>query len=80
MLDFAKDQKLWEHVRTSDDFARHRKEIKELYDHFFDEPPRVSTFKEIYTVNDPSAWKRLFQLMSSAMMSQAPFWKSSRAR
>ena len=69
MLDFAKDQKLWEHVRTSDDFARHRKEIKELYDHFFDEPPRVSTFKEIYTVNDPSAWKRLFQLMSSAMMS-----------
>lgn len=69
MLDFAKDQKLWERVRTSDDFARHRKEIKELYDHFFEEPPRVSTFKEIYTLNDPSAWNRLFQLMSSAMMS-----------
>ena len=31
MLDFFKDKSLWDRVRESDDFARHRKDIEEIY-------------------------------------------------
>ena len=35
MLDFAKDKKFWENVRTSNDYAQHRQEILDLYKESF---------------------------------------------
>ena len=42
MFDIARDPKLWEKVRTDEAFARHRREIKALYDKTFQKKPRVS--------------------------------------
>ena len=40
MLDFARDKRLWEKIRTSDEFIQHRKEVKELYEKAFKTEPR----------------------------------------
>ena len=70
MLDFAKDKKLWEKVRTSDEFAQHRQEIKELYNKAFQSPPRSHTAKEILENNDHGLWRLQFDhLQSSAVLS-----------
>ena len=34
MLDFFKDKALWDKVRTSDDYARHRIDIEKMYKKF----------------------------------------------
>ena len=39
MLDFAKDKKFWERVRTSGEFEQHRRELYELYEKAFAVPP-----------------------------------------
>ena len=69
MLDFAKDKKLWEKIRTSDDFKRHREEAKALYDKNFTSEPRISTYHEFITHEDSNFMKRIFQLQASAIMS-----------
>ena len=68
MLDFAKEKELWDNVRNSDDFARHRKEIKAVYDGAFIEQPRPHTAKEILEKNDHLYFRKLSQLQSSALM------------
>ena len=71
MLDFAKDKKFWDYVRESDDFARHRREIKEKYDWAFEERPRLITYDGYFERGeDKMLWYRqLFQLQSSAILS-----------
>ena len=71
MLDFAKDKKFWDYVRESDDFARHRKEIKEKYDWAFEEKPQIMTYATYFGKGDQgNIWYRqLFQLQSAALMS-----------
>ncbi len=70
MLDFARDKGFWEHVRTSEEFAQHRKEIKELYDTAFGkEKPRPHTADEILNENDKGIWRLQFDhLQSSAIL------------
>ncbi|MBQ8163159.1 MAG: heparinase II/III family protein [Clostridia bacterium] len=69
MLDFAKDKKLWDNVRTSPDFARHRKEIKEKYDVSFEIAPRTMTASEVFSLDDHGTYfRRLGQLQSSALL------------
>ena len=73
MLDFAKDKKLWDRVRTSDDFARHRQVIKEKYDNAFKEEMHTLNYSEIFgkksDVYGGVYMRRLFRLQSSALMS-----------
>ncbi|MBQ9744552.1 MAG: heparinase II/III family protein [Clostridia bacterium] len=70
MLDFAKNKSLWDRVRTSDDYAQHRREIKEIYDEAFDEAPRPHSVEEIIENNDHGLWHKQFQqLQSSALLS-----------
>ncbi|MBR2024325.1 MAG: hypothetical protein IKA02_00785 [Clostridia bacterium] len=70
MLDFALDKKLWEKVRSSEEFSQHRKEIKELYDKSFKEEPRAHTVEEILNNNDKGLWRLQFDhLQSAALMS-----------
>ena len=71
MLDFAKERSFWDHVRESDEFARHRKEIKEKYDWAFKEKPQLMSYDTYFGKGDQgNLWYRqLFQLQSSAMMS-----------
>ena len=71
MLDFARDKAFWERVRTSDEFAQHRREVKELYDTSFGkEKPRPHTADEILNENDRGIWRLQFDhLQSSALMS-----------
>ena len=38
MLAFAKDKALWERVRTSPDFERHRREVLEKYEQVWQVP------------------------------------------
>ena len=70
MLDFAKDKKLWDRVRESDDFARHRQEIEVLYKKAFTEEPRVHSVREILSGgNEDNVWHvQLTQLESAALM------------
>lgn len=70
MLDFACDKRLWERVRSSEEFSWHRKEIKELYDEAFKEEPRSHSAEEILNNNDRGLWRKQFDhLQSSAIMS-----------
>ena len=70
MLDFAKDKKLWENVRVSDDFARHREEILAKYQKSFDVEPAPHTVEEILDKDDHGKWARsLNQLQTSALLS-----------
>ena len=71
MLEFAKDKSFWDHVRTSDEFARHRKEVKEKYDWAFKESPALMTYSTYFGKGDQgNLWYRqLFQLQTSALMS-----------
>ena len=70
MFDLSKDKNLWERVRTSPDYARHRKEIKEKYDWAFAQgPARQLTYTEIVTNDDHGHYfARFFQLYTSAVM------------
>ncbi len=68
MLDFAKDKELWTRVRESEDFARHRREIKKVYDNNFVEAPRAHTAEEILSKYDCKYFRKLAQLQSSALM------------
>lgn len=70
MLDFAKDKKLWERIRTSDDFAKHRNELLELYNEAFKEAPRAHSARDILENNDHGLWRKQFDhLQASALMS-----------
>lgn len=69
MLDFAKDKKLWEKVRESEAFARHRKDILEKYNAAFSHEVGAHTVEEILENEDNSRWCiRLNQLQSSALL------------
>ncbi len=69
MLDFAKDKKLWERVRTSDEFEQHRREIRELYDKAFEVEPRSHSAWDILDNNDNGLWRLQFDhLQASALM------------
>lgn len=69
MLDFAKDKRLWDRVRTSPDYEKHRREILAQYNEAFDESPRPHSVEEILSANDKGLWhKQLIQLESSALM------------
>lgn len=70
MLDFAKDKKLWERVRTSDEFAQHRGELLELYEKAFEQAPRHHSAKDVLETDDHGLWRLQFdQLQSSALLS-----------
>ena len=70
MLDFARDKKLWERVRVSDEFAQHRAELSELYKKSFATPPRSHSADDILAYNDHGLWRLQFDhLQSSALMS-----------
>ena len=71
MLDFAKERSFWDHVRESDEFLRHREEIKKKYDWAFEEKPQLMSYDTYFGKGDQgNLWYRqLFQLQSSAMMS-----------
>ena len=70
MLDFARDKRLWEKIRTSDEFIQHRKEVKELYEKAFKVEPRAHSAKEILENNDNGLWRLQFDhLQSSAILS-----------
>ena len=70
MLDFARDKSFWERVRTSEEFSRHRQELKELYDKAFKTPPRSHSAADILENNDHGLWRLQFDhLQSSALMS-----------
>ena len=70
MLDFARDNALWERVRADDSYAQHRREIKEIYDEAFTEAPRPHSVEEILENDDHGLWHRQFdQLQSSALLS-----------
>ena len=68
MLDFALDKKLWEKVRNSDEFAWHRKEIKELYEKAFTVKPRAHSAEEILNNNDNGLWRLQFDHLQSAAL------------
>ena len=69
MFERAKDKALWEKVRTSDDYARHREAIKASYDHFFEVPPSPHTAREILENNDHGKhFRHLCQLQSAALL------------
>ncbi|MBO5440749.1 MAG: heparinase II/III family protein [Clostridia bacterium] len=68
MLDFALDKKLWEKVRNSDEFAWHRKEIKELYEKAFTVEPRAHSAEEILNNNDNGLWRLQFDHLQSAAL------------
>lgn len=70
MLDFAKNKKFWERVRTSDEFAQHRQELKALYEKSFATPPRAHSADDVLNNNDHGLWRLQFDhLQSSALMS-----------
>ena len=70
MLDFAKEKSLWDNIRTSEDFARHREEIAKKYEDSFKIAPSAHTVEEILGKDDHGKWARsLNQLQSSALMS-----------
>ena len=68
MFDIAKDQSVWERVRTEKTFARHRKEIKELYDNAFEISPRPCSAKEILNNDDHQKYFRSLQQLQSATL------------
>ncbi len=69
MLDFFKDKALWDKVRNSEDFARHRVDIEEMYVKAFEKSPRPHSLEDILENNDRGLWHdQLMQLQSSAMM------------
>ena len=47
MLDFAKEKALWDNIRESEDFARHREEILAKYKESFTVEPSPHTVEEI---------------------------------
>ena len=70
MLEFAKDPKFWEKVRTSEEFKWHREEILELYEKAFQTEPRSHSADEILNNDDKGLWRLQFDhLQSSALLS-----------
>ena len=70
MLDFAKEKALWDNIRESEDFARHREEILAKYKASFEIEPSPHTVEEILGKDDHGKWARsLNQLQTSALMS-----------
>ncbi len=71
MLDFAKTKEFWDNISKSEDYARHRKEIKEKYDAAFAEAPAILSYHSyIKEETLEKLWLRqLFQLQSSAILS-----------
>lgn len=69
MLDFAKDKKFWEKVRTSDDYKRLRDDLKDEYEKHLKEPPRPRSAKEILNNEDHGTYFRnICQLEYTALM------------
>ena len=69
MFEIAKDPKVWERVRNDEAFARHREEIKKLYEKSYKKSPRASTAK--YVLNYPNAEggaDHFNQLQTSALL------------
>lgn len=70
MLDFAKDKKFWERVRTLDEFKWHRDEIKEIYNEAFKTEPRAHSARDILENDDKGLWRLQFDhLQSSCLLS-----------
>lgn len=70
MLDFAKSKELWDKVRESEEFAWHRKEIKEVYEKAFQTPPRAHSASDVLGNDDHGLWRLQFDhLQSSALLS-----------
>lgn len=68
MLDFARDKKLWERVRVSEEFAQHRREIEALYHEAFKTEPRSHSVEDILGANDHSLWRLQFDHLQSAAL------------
>ena len=69
MLDFAKEKALWDNIRESEDFARHREEILAKYKESFTVAPAPHTVEDILGKDDHGKWARsLNQLQTSALM------------
>lgn len=69
MLDFAKDKKFWERVRTSDDYKRLRDDLKDEYEKHQKEPARPRSAKEILKNEDHGTYFRnICQLQHTALM------------
>lgn len=70
MLEFAKDPKFWENVRTSDDYVRLRQDLKTEYDKYFNgQPIAPRTVFDVIKNNDHESYFRLInQLQYSALM------------
>ena len=69
MLNFACDSALWERVRTSPDFARHREELFALYEKAFKSPPRSHSAHDVINNDDHGLWRLQFDhLQSSALL------------
>ena len=70
MFEFAKDEKFWENVRTSDDYARLRDDLKSEYDKYFN--GKIIAPRTVFDVignNDHESYFRLInQLEYSALM------------
>lgn len=74
MLEFARDKALWEKIRTSPDYQRHRDDVKAKYESAFSRPVTESTFWEIIGDEKKSRPPReregkMFQLHTAAIMS-----------
>lgn len=70
MLDFAKDKRLWEGVRTEECYAQHRQELLQLYSEAFKKEPRAHTAEEILGNDDGGLWRLQFDhLQASALLS-----------
>ncbi len=68
MLDFAKDPKFWERVRTSDEYAWVVEEIKEIYQRAFKSSPRPHSAREILENNDNGLWRLQFDHLQSSFL------------
>ena len=72
MLAFAKDKALWERVRTSPDFERHRREVLEKYEQVWQVPTPALSYWQVVGEDDRDVGKILynrgFQLYTTAIL------------
>lgn len=68
MLDFAKDKKFWERVRTSEEFKWHIDEIKAVYNEAFKTEPRSHSAFDILNNDDKGLWRLQFDHLQSSCL------------
>jgi len=72
MLAFAKDKQLWERIRTSPDFERHRREVLEKYEQVWQVPTPALSYWQVVGEDDRDVGKILynrgFQLYTTAIL------------